>query len=304
MHSTDTTTALPSQTEVVDLFAGPRGWSEGLATLGLADVGIEWDADACATAVAAGHLTIRADVSTYPPEVFTGARGVIASPPCPDFSLAGSGMGRSGKSGWLVDEPVRWVEELHPEWVVCEQVPGALPVWHEHAHRYRALGYSVWCGVVNAADYGVPQTRTRAVLLASRVRSVARPPVTHARQPTLFGLPPWVTMSEACGWPPGEYRLDRRQNGAPVLDVGRRPAPTLTAAAVAAGIWTLTKNGERVRLSVADALAVQSFRGDYPLRGSPRSQHEQIGNAVPPLLAAHLLAAVLGVPADTSAPTP
>lgn len=43
---------------ILDLFSGPRGWSEGLKTLGLTDVGIEWDAAACATARAAGHATL------------------------------------------------------------------------------------------------------------------------------------------------------------------------------------------------------------------------------------------------------
>jgi DNA (cytosine-5)-methyltransferase 1 len=47
---------------ILDLFAGPGGWSEGLRELGLADVGIEIDRWACATRAAAGHATIRADV--------------------------------------------------------------------------------------------------------------------------------------------------------------------------------------------------------------------------------------------------
>jgi len=51
-----------------------------------------------------------------------------------------------------------------------------------------------------------------------------------------------------------------------------------------------------IRLSVEDALVLQSFRPDYPLQGNKTSKHRQIGDAVPPLLAAHVLA-VLGVPA-------
>lgn len=47
----------------VDLFAGPGGWDEAAATLGLRPLGIELDAAACATRAAAGHLTVRADVS-------------------------------------------------------------------------------------------------------------------------------------------------------------------------------------------------------------------------------------------------
>ena len=49
---------------VLDGFAGPGVWSEGIRRwLGLHDVGLEWDEAACKTRKAAGHLTIRVDVS-------------------------------------------------------------------------------------------------------------------------------------------------------------------------------------------------------------------------------------------------
>ncbi|MFI0225081.1 hypothetical protein [Streptomyces lydicus] len=45
---------------VLDLFAGPGGWSEGLRALGLRDVGIEIDPAACATRTAALHPLVAA----------------------------------------------------------------------------------------------------------------------------------------------------------------------------------------------------------------------------------------------------
>ena len=366
---------------IVDLFAGPGGWSEGLAMLGLTDIGIEWDRDACLTRRAAGHLTVQADVATYPPEAFTGVTGLIASPPCPDFSAAGSGLGRAGKSGWLVDVPRRWVETLRPEWVACEQVPGALPIWREHAHAYRELGYSTWCGILNSAGFGVPQTRKRAILLASQVGQVGPPAPTHAQDPKadLFGpgLKPWVTMADALGW---HGTVDRRQqsDGTPVRLVPTdEPAPTLTGIAGAKSQWVMDRQGwcwenpaptlsgggtgggggvepfanaevrrkiaeswpyrapattvagdpritarchhddgsqganakttddvrrgdyagtEPVRLTIDEATVLQSFRPGYPWQGSRTSQFTQVGNAVPPLLAGHVLSAVTGVP--------
>jgi DNA (cytosine-5)-methyltransferase 1 len=49
-----------------------------------------------------------------------------------------------------------------------------------------------------------------------------------------------------------------------------------------------------IRISIRDALILQSFRPDYPVQGAKTKQFEQVGNAVPPLLAAHVLSAVTG----------
>jgi DNA (cytosine-5)-methyltransferase 1 len=51
----------------LDLFAGPGGWDEGIRDLGICPLGIEWDAAACATARAAGHRRLQADVAALDP---------------------------------------------------------------------------------------------------------------------------------------------------------------------------------------------------------------------------------------------
>lgn len=206
---------------VVDLFAGPGGWDSAAQQLGLDPLGIEQDAAACATRKAAGLRTLQADVSELDPADFQ-ADGLIASPPCQDFSLAGKRAGIDGERGQLVREVPRWVKALRPSWVACEQVPPVLPIWQEYAHLLRSWGYSTWCGVVNAADYGVPQTRQRAILLARLGGSVLPPEPTHCKggaPESMFGpgLEPWVSMAEALGWneatalrhPRGEGMVER-----------------------------------------------------------------------------------------------
>lgn len=405
---------------ILDLFAGPGGWSEGLRLLGLSDVGIEWDASACRTRAAAGHLTIRADVAQYPPARFAGkVTGLIASPPCQDFSMAGKKAGRTGDKGQLIDTVPEWVDAIRPRWVACEQVPPALPVWEEFARLFQTWGYSTWAGVLNAADYGVPQTRRRAILLASLDGPAHPPTPTHAKTPEvgLFGsTEPWVTMAQALGWGGFEAHYQR---GAGLTErhgerPGRRdnePAPTLTGAALGSGggaklrfhlragampnatvradhepaptvlaswdngdtRWLHTNRGQDedgnrqqvaddapapaltgkaggqwewhdrrndqsgsqdidrdwplsrpattlagrdlvgdpgansnrfndstksrndgIKITVAEALTLQSFRPDYPVQGTKTKQFEQIGNAVPPLLAAHVISALTG----------
>lgn len=217
----------------LNLFAGPGGWDEGRRLAGAPPaVGIEWDDAACRTRAAAGHHTIRADVAQYPVEPFVGrVESMDGSPPCPTFSMAGNGDGRRSmdrlldavwrcRRGWtddvlawewsdprtpLVLQPLRWAWALKDtlRWLALEQVPPALPVWQAMAVVLEGWGFCARAKVLNAADYGVPQTRQRAVLMASRVPFLLPEP-THARNPQggMFGdaLLPWVTMAEALGW--------------------------------------------------------------------------------------------------------
>lgn len=107
----------------------------------------------------------------------------------------------------LVLEPARWVHAMEPEWVALEQVPAVLPLWQALAGLLQRSGYSSWAGILNAADFGVPQTRERAILVAHRSKIAAPPVPTHAKrgaatEPDLFGEQrlPWVSMAEALGW--------------------------------------------------------------------------------------------------------
>lgn len=387
---------------IVDLFAGPRGWSEGIRHLGLRDIGLEWDTAACRTAAAAGHATIQCDVAQYPTAPFKGRiRGFIASPPCQAWSRAGKrggladqplvhqavhdlARGRDTRAelltrcqderSLLAAEPMRWIHDLRPEWVAMEEVPDVLPLWRQYAQHLRAWGYSVWCGELNAADYGVPQTRRRAILIASRVRKVSAPEPTHTKDPggdDLFGesLPRWVSMAEALGWGatdrpeptvtagggktggaepfPTQARnalLAAQQRGAWVLHTNRdqradgsrqttdphnAPAPAFTSKA--GGQWFLKRpattvcatnriappghrdrsakgesqfaSPDTVRITVPEAAVLQSFPADYPWQGTKTKQFEQVGNAVPPLLAAHVVSAATGIPMPTTTTT-
>jgi hypothetical protein len=98
----------PVTAPVIDLFAGPGGWDLAAHHLGMRPLGIEWDPAACATRHAAGLWTLQADVGALNPtqvmrQHFTGEPldGLIASPPCQAFSMAGKGAGRDAMDIYL-----------------------------------------------------------------------------------------------------------------------------------------------------------------------------------------------------------
>jgi DNA (cytosine-5)-methyltransferase 1 len=124
------------------------------------------------------------------------------------------------RSAALVIEPARYIHACRPEWIALEQVPAVLPLWQAYATELRGLGYSVWVGKLNAADFGVPQTRVRAILIASRARKVTAPEPTHydpRKGDQLWGQH-WVSMAEALG-----------------MGATQRPAPTVTAGGTKTG---------------------------------------------------------------------
>lgn len=328
---------------VIDLFSGPDGWGMGLRLLGRTDVfGIDSDSAAVATARAAGHHVRQAVLGRHPSVyVDTSWRpeGIVASPPCPGFSAAGlkAGIGdipmllaevrsqiNRGNSmdlaiertlAWQQDsrsalslEPLRWVCDLQPEWTTWEQVPTVLPLWEACAEVLRGRGYSVWTGKVHSEQFGVPQARTRAVLIA-RLDGLAggynaeylAPLPTHSRYhrrlPQLMDprVLPWVSMADALG---PEWVPEAANDGTTLEDmqwVFNRPSPTIVGSfrpdVVAkpayrkAGDTPRQKAPGSVLVTVQQAAVLQSFPADYPWQGSEAAQRRQIGDAIPPLLA-------------------
>ncbi|GAC49333.1 DNA cytosine methyltransferase [Gordonia aichiensis] len=323
---------------IVDLFAGPGGLDVAAAWLGIETTGIEWDEGAFATRETAKIHSHKGDVRDFHAADFPNASILAAGPPCQTFTVAGKGAGRlaldtvlafikrmsvgdnitedlkglSDERTGLVLEPLRWALDAtaqeHPyEAIVLEQVPAVLPVWEAMEEVLQGIGYQTVSGVLRTEEYGVPQTRRRAVLVANLTFKPQLPARTHQRfardqDPRPGSVPTWKPMSEALSLLPGSARnypfevVSNYGSGGDPRARGRRHSsePSFTVTGKVTRNRILDSNGKwRNRFSHAEAGLLQTFPHDYPWSGVGIGQ--QIGNAIPPRLGAHVLCAALGL---------
>ncbi|GGW88905.1 DNA cytosine methyltransferase [Streptomyces albulus] len=115
---------------------------------------------------------------------------------------------------------------------------------------------------------------------------------------------PWLTMSDVLDRPEPFEVISNYGVGGNAKNRGRRTSaePAFTATGKINRCKILTKDYVALpRFTLAEAGRLQSFPADYPWAGNNIAQ--QIGNAMPPLLAVHVLAAALGrlqPPEDTA----
>ena len=136
---------------------------------------------------------------------------VIGGPPCKGFSMAGERDPDDPRNS-LFEEYIRIVSELEPRVVVMENVKGILSMKdgayvERILEELRNLGYTVKHRVLNAADYGVPETRERVIWIGFKNgEKISFPEPTHHSdtegqkklgQSGNDDLKPYVTVGEA-----------------------------------------------------------------------------------------------------------
>lgn len=335
----------------ISLFSGAGGLDLGVESAGYrVAAALERDADAADTMEKNfPHLVspvIRDDILTVPTSELLHAAGLrsgarpellVGGPPCTPFSKSGFWLEwkRAGldADASLLQTYTRVLAEARPRHFMLENVyaltyknRASRPAFEGLLAEIRAAGYQFRWAVLNAADYGVPQSRPRLFVVgaAPGERLPEIPDPSHGgrweRRATGLTEVPHVSAGQAlegcvCPEEPGEvvrgrwghllpdippgdnylYYTEKRGHPDPIfawrsrywsfllkLDPAR-PSPTIQAQP---GSNVGPFHWESRRLRVGEVRRVFTFPDDFELIGSRASVQAQLGNSVPPLLAA------------------
>lgn len=218
---------------------------------------------------------------------------VLGGFPCQDFSLAGNRMGFKSKRGVLYKSMVQIVQKTRPLAFVAENVRGLLNLnggrnFEQILQEFRDIGYHVAYKLHHAANYGVPQSRERVIVVGTLKSKL--PPFEHPEPPLVRDQ--WITLKEAIGdlankkegwlsnhfWSKAKMFPGTQGNSYTSAD---KIGPTMRAEHHGNIEWHWNR---KRRLSAREAARIQTFPDDFVFGPSTSSAYKQIGNAVPPVL--------------------
>lgn len=293
----------------LELCAGAGGQALGIEQADIEHAGlIELDRFACVTLrynrphwnVLQQDLTKLTTVSE-----FKGVDIVSGGLPCPPFSKAGKQLGKLDERN-LFPVAIDIIDQLRPRAVMIENVKGILDAVFEDYRRYIAsrlkkLGYTADWKLLNACDFGVPQLRPRAVLVALQTATTGNfdwPPPNQAA-PKTVGETLHDLMS-AKGWKGAAAWKDLANDIAPTIVGGSKKhgGPDLGPTRSKQAWAQLGVNGHTIadgppepdfvgipRLTVPMVARLQGFPDTWTFSGAKTNAYRQVGNAFPPPVA-------------------
>lgn len=183
--------------KILDLFCGAGGFSYGMHKNShfITEVALDFNKHAAETFkrnmsetnVIVGDITDSETKKHIIAESkLRGVNMIIGGPPCQGFSMKGKKLGLKDPRNFLFVEYLNIVKELQPDVFVIENVKALLSTsagWFkkEIVNKISAMGYHVEVGVLNAQDFGVPQTRERTIFICSKHKSIPLPSPTNKK---------------------------------------------------------------------------------------------------------------------------
>lgn len=312
-----------SRITFMDLFSGAGGMSYGVKTAGLKKVAsVEIDPDASNTIRKnfPDSIHFETPIENLSEQLIDEQlRGrkidvMFGGPPCQGFSVAGLRNPQDPRNK-LFKEYIRLVNHLKPDFVVLENVPGILTmekgmVYQELLRQFAEAGYpNMTVRILEAATFGVPQLRTRAIFVGNRLDLVNPYPKEIFQRGSyksiesaiadLQNVPrgelanhEWTQHSEEF-----EKRIAMVPPGGSLYETFRdaykrqyKGVPSMTVKENHGGCH-IHYELNRV-LSAREMARLQTFPDDFVFTGSFKRAYWQIGNAVPCLMAKHIALAV------------
>lgn len=299
------------QLRVVELCAGAGGQALGFEAAGFAhDALVELDPFACDTLRLNRPLwaVVEADLNEVDLRRWDGTDVLAAGLPCPPFSVAGKQLG-AGDDRDLFPALLRHVAAVHPRAVLVENVRGLMARRFD-AFRYNVeqslteMGYAVTWGMLDARDFGVPQTRTRSFMVAVQGDVFSFPlPSTPGDS---VGAAIGDLMAQG-GWQWAAAWAEQADEVAPTIVGGsaKHGGPDLGPTRARAAWATMGVDGLGLadappseahagmpRLTIPMVARLQAFPDDWKFAGGKTRQYRQIGNALPPPLAEAMASAL------------
>lgn len=177
--------------KILDLFCGAGGLSCGFDSIKnfKSVIGVDFDKNVLNTfeknikgsIVIAGDLKndkVKKEIIEKSKQL--GVNMICGGPPCQGFSMKGKKLGLDDPRNFLFLEYVKIVEEIKPEVFVIENVKQLLKACDGYflkqiKDKFEKLGYILNYGILNAADFGIPEHRERAIIIGSLSRSIQLP---------------------------------------------------------------------------------------------------------------------------------
>jgi len=300
----------------VDLFCGAGGMTQGMTQAGFSPVAsVEINPFASNTHVnnfpECRHYS--GDIEEFDPRRWLERCGspdvhlVVGGPPCQGFSVAGRRDPDDARNR-LFRQFVRVVSELKPWYLVMENVPGILTMQKGAVkaailEAFAEAGYpNASIAVLEAAAYGVPQLRARAIFIANRFGLSNPYPKPHLMpseyrpiESAISDLPAFEPMPEINHeWTRHSAAYMERLAQVPpggslyptFLDAFKRQYPGLPSMTIKEnhGGTHIHPHLNRV-ISAREMARLQTFPDSFLFAGPMKKAMWQIGNAVPPRLA-------------------